>query len=129
VQAGTQLAGDLDDPPAPASRVAHHRRRILPLDSSIEKEHFVVASPTSKTRTTAGCVTRRQAGPSWRSRSRPGLAVERISFSATGVFEHQVVGAPQRRHAALAEAGDHPVAHAEYEAGWKVRAGEAPGAQ
>ena len=54
---GTQLVGDFEHPfGCQTARALEKGREILPCTNSIEKKIVSPASPTSKTRHTAGCV-------------------------------------------------------------------------
>ena len=89
--------------------------RSSPSTSSIEKNTSSSASPTSNTRTTAGCVIWRARRTSLQEALAPGLAGGPNQLQGDRRLEHQVVGPPHVAHAAAAEARDHPVPHAEDE--------------
>ena len=115
-QTGAQLPGDVDHLLGrQAADAAEQRREILARARAPSRRRLVSsASPTSNTRHTAGCVICRASRTSLRMRSRVRRRwPHAISFSATGVCEHQVVGAPDVAHAAAADARDHAVAAGE----------------
>ena len=96
--------------------------RSSPRTSSIEKNTSPSASPTSKTRQTAGCVIFRASRTSFRMPHR--VLGRRRSNELQGDRrpKHQIVGAPDLAHAAAADARDHPVAAGEHLAGGKSEA-------
>ncbi len=72
------------------------------------------ASPTSKTRHTAGWVICRASRTSLRMRSRPSGPVDVDHLQRDRGLEDEVVGAPDVAHPAPADPRDHPIAAGEH---------------
>jgi len=123
VQAGTELAGDLDHPAGRQTPgVPQHRREVLTLDELHREEHLVVGFADVEDAHYGGM--RDATGePHFLEESlSSGLAGGPNQLQGDRRLEHEIVGAPHVAHPALPEPRDHPVPHPEHEPGRK-RAG------